>query len=157
MILQTCQDKLLFCQHTDSWHPDSNHLHTPSLFWKCINEIYFYNLFLFTYDSSMQLWHPLQPFWNYMFIRIRKYLINWETYTEVSESPDNPKAIYWPSLSLATSCVTMLFPAMAHLTSYPMLSSSTSQLSFDWGSIPSILRDGGTFRFLGILTLPKST
>ena len=33
----------------------------------------------------------------------------------------------------------------------------TSQFSLDCGSIPSILRLGGTLRSLGILTWPKST
>ena len=35
--------------------------------------------------------------------------------------------------------------------------SRTSQLSLVWGSTPSILKLGGTLRFLGICTLPKST
>ncbi len=33
----------------------------------------------------------------------------------------------------------------------------TSQLSLLWGSTPSIRSDGGTFRFFGIRTWPKST
>ena len=66
-------------------------------------------------------------------------------------SPERPNAMYSPCCSLATSWVTMLLPAMAHRTSYPIDASKTSQFSFVCGSIPSIRSDGGTFKFFGTL------